>query len=1003
MTLSGEQRQAAHAGPLGAILIAAGPGTGKTFTMAERFCWLVETIKAPPTSILAVTFTDKAALELRERIARLLLERGLTSAARELDAAWIGTFHGVCTRLLSENAYLVGAPRELRVLDDVGQRLFQEEMKRRLLSGEQSIEESEAVTALTPEDVDDLLKRGLDFALKLKGRGVSPAQFHERALKLWDANNIAKRFDAPMAEKEAIEILHAVYSFYEGQLQEGQLADFDDLILRAIRALESVPAFRAQCRQRFQHILVDEFQDTNKIQLDLIRLLAADNFENVAAVGDLKQSIYGWRDADIENIRTRFPGRHLPLTRNHRSRQEICNLATDFIRRDIDFAGEPDLTAERGAGGRVRVVMAADSGREARLVAAEISRLRREGRRLGDIAILASSVRYLPSEFEDELRLAGIPYVTSGGAGFFDREEVKDVVALLRLVDDPLDDGALVRVLQGPVIRISDRGLYRLARRRLSVDEEGRRRTMHGKRLRDCLADSAVEGWPEFEPASARRTEAVLSVTDALGRKRDTLTVADLLNRLLEDSGYLRHVNLRAAREGPRGLLNLRKVYAMANRFERDAVLAGVSDFVRHLDEIMAAEIPVGEALEEAPDAVSLLTIHTAKGLEFPVVFLVNVKPPRARETERFFYDPDKLGLILKWWRGSIHPRHKREDPGREALVLSVQERRRTVYVGITRARDELYITASRPEARPEDIDPGTDDHFAEILQWALQNPDAADVISAEEPELAVALTRNEVSERATATVEAVLARLEQIDAGLPRHEMVAVAAPRALSFSQLHQFDLCPVRYRFAEVLRLPAAPDELLPKRAQTSGSTELGAAIHSALAAWHSRGGDLLSLYSGPDPGRDILERYLATPLAATPTIGVELDFNLRLGDTRVRGIVDRVCMLDGRTTLIDYKTNASLDAKLIESYSVQLRLYGLAAKHGLLPGGDDPRLMLYDLRNQKAIEVTRDDGGVEALIASAAERIAAGDFALRAEHANRPCFMCSYKPVCPDART
>src|SRR5207237_2154603 len=202
------------------------------------------------------------------------------------------------------------------------------------------------------------------------------------------------------------------YRSYEDALHAQGLRDFDDLLLEVIDALERVPEFRRRCRERFRYLIVDEFQDTNRIQLDFIRLAAADGFGNVTVVGDAKQSIYGWRDAEIDNIRGRFPGRPLPLTRNRRSYQEILDAATAFIRRDADFAEEPELVAQRGGSPQaqpVRVVMAADSAREARLVAAEIRKLVKAGRDFSDIAVLAHSVAHLPREFEDELRRHGIP------------------------------------------------------------------------------------------------------------------------------------------------------------------------------------------------------------------------------------------------------------------------------------------------------------------------------------------------------------------------------------------------------------------------------------------------------------------------------------------------------------------------------------------------------------------------------------------------------------------
>ncbi|TMB47898.1 MAG: ATP-dependent helicase, partial [Chloroflexi bacterium] len=639
-TLSTEQAAAAHGGPDGAFLIAAGPGTGKTFTATERFCWLVDQ-GVPEDHILAVTFSERAAEELRLRITNELSARRHDLGPQMLDSAWIGTFHGTCARLLDESAYLVGAPREMRVLDETGQRLFEQELMARLRSGATAPFDPDSFVALSVEDLDDLLRSGLRFLLKLKGRGITPSRFKERALELQVPSPPPKErsgqsgSDPAQAEREAIEVLFTIYQAYEDALHAQGLRDFDDLILEVIDALQRVPEFRRRCRERFRYLLVDEFQDTNRIQLELIRLLAADNFGNVTVVGDAKQSIYGWRDAEIENIRSRFPGQRLPLTHNRRSYQGILDCATNFIRRDPDFDSEPELVALRGTGDAspVTVVMAPDSRSEARTMAETIRRLHVSGRPFRDIAILAHSVRMLPREFEDELRRQGIPYVTSGGSGFFDRQEIKDVLALLRLTENPMDDGALVRILQGPIVRLPDSGMYRLASRRFGRS---------GMRLRDCFDEAMREGFPEMEPKVAAQARHLVELTDRIGRLRDALTVADILNRLLEESGYLRWAELRAQRDGsPRALLNLRKVFQLAGRFERDLALAGIGDFVRHLDQVIDAELPVGEAAEESSEAeaVSLLTIHAAKGLEFPVVFLVNLRPPRPRDTERLFFD----------------------------------------------------------------------------------------------------------------------------------------------------------------------------------------------------------------------------------------------------------------------------------------------------------------------------------------------------------------------------
>jgi ATP-dependent exoDNAse (exonuclease V) beta subunit len=331
-------------------------------------------------------------------------------------------------------------------------------------------------------------------------------------------------------------------------------------------------------------------------------------------------------------------------------------------------------------------------------------------------------------------------------------------------------------------------------------------------------------------------------------------------------------------------------------------------------------------------------------------------------------------------------------------------ERRRIVYVGLTRTKDALYVTATREEQSVRDIDVGGNgevDHFAEILSWAFAHPESSTVVEAEQLELPVIRVADGSGADGPAVVEAVLERWQHIR---PREEAIRprVDSGIELSFSQLHDFEVCPIRYRFSQVWGVPAPPDEMLPAFVRASGSSELGASVHAALAAWHVSGGDLLGIYKGPEAGREMLARYLAHPLAAAPTLGVELEFNLRLGDARVRGFVDRVCVVDGQTTLVDYKTNATLDARLIEAYSMQLRLYGLAARRGLLPGGLEPRLMLFDIRRGQLIEVAPDDEAVEARIAAATSRIAAGDFALGPEHAERPCTLCAFKAICTDAR-
>jgi ATP-dependent exoDNAse (exonuclease V) beta subunit len=336
-------------------------------------------------------------------------------------------------------------------------------------------------------------------------------------------------------------------------------------------------------------------------------------------------------------------------------------------------------------------------------------------------------------------------------------------------------------------------------------------------------------------------------------------------------------------------------------------------------------------------------------------------------------------------------------------VALATGERRRVVYVGLTRAKDELYVTATREEQSSAEVEVGDQDHFAEILSWALAHTEEATVVEAEQLELPAIEPTGESRNGTAAVVDEVLDSYELVRPR-PEDAKPRVAPELELSFSDLHDFELCPVRYRFRRVWGAPAPPDELLNRAARDSRSSELGAAVHAALAAWHAGGPDtdLHALYAGPESGVPMLERYAAHPLARARTLGVEVEFNLRLAGARVRGLVDRVCEMDGRTILIDYKTNASLDDKLRAAYTLQLRLYRLAAGRGLLPGGTSPDLVLFDMRRGEAITITPDDAAVEDRVAAVVGKITARDFALGPEHAERPCVLCAYRPICKDRR-
>lgn len=599
--LNPEQRLAAETTE-GPVLILAGAGTGKTRAITFRMANLISK-GTPAERILAVTFTNKAAEEMQNRVSDLLLRAGVPPAR-----PWISTFHSLCARLLRREAVHAGLPKDFAIYDDDDQLAAV-----KLAMGRLRIEED----ALTPRNV---LSR-ISYA---KNHGQSPEQLRAEAFGP-DTRKIADIFAA-----------------YEDLLKHSKAVDFDDLLLRSARLLRESADVRERWRARFAYVHVDEYQDTNRVQYDLLRLLANEQ-RNVCVVGDEDQSIYRWRGADVSillSFSQDFPSaKVVRLERNYRSTQAILDAAAAVVSNNPDRLGKT-LRAEKEKGANLRYYEARDAQAEAEFIAGEVERI------LGDDPDQTCAVEYRTNfqsrSFEEVFRRRGIRYKLVGGFSFYNRAEVKDALAYVRLTLHPEDDISLLRVLNVPA-----RGIGKT-----TVDA-----------LREIADREKLSLWDSIEslmtsPASTRAVAPLRSFRELVVRLReayDTKEPADFLRFLLEETGYMPMLRDRNTPDDVARMENLEELA----RAVAESQESGES-FTDFLD--AAALVSDADAFEDKP-GVTLITLHSTKGLEFDHVFLTGLEE----------------GICP-------HSRSVNEDKG-------IEEERRLVYVGMTRARNSLTLT----------------------------------------------------------------------------------------------------------------------------------------------------------------------------------------------------------------------------------------------------------------------------------------------------------------------
>ncbi len=605
--LNEPQRDAVTHGE-GPLLILAGAGSGKTRVLTHRIAYLLRTGQARADEILAITFTNKAAQEMRERVELLV--------GRATRAMWVMTFHSACARMLRADAHRLGYTRQFTIYDAADSR------------------------RLIKKCLDDL-----DIDVKRFTPRAMQSQISDAKNKLRSADDYRQMVGSYFEQTAA-----DVYEHYEREIHRMNAMDFDDLLFRAVNLLELFQEVRDRYSNAFRWVLVDEYQDTNHAQYRWLQLLASEH-RNLSVVGDDAQSIYMFRGADIRNILAftdDYPDAHeVKLEQNYRSTQMILSAANAVIANNRSQV-EKNLWTEVGEGDPVRVRELADEHAEARFVAAEIQRMVDEGVSRSELAVFYRT-NAQSRVLEDMLVRAGIGYQVIGGTKFYDRAEIKDAVAYLIFIVNPQDQGAFTRIANSPKRGLGQTSLSRVLSHADSID------------VPVWEAAEQPEAVPGLGTAAQKALNRFMSTMERLRERAEANPpVGELVQELLAETGYIDALQAERTIEAQGRIENLEELVQVAREYDATAEEGSLTQFLEQISLLADAD-----NLRDDEGLVTLMTIHNAKGLEFPIVFIIGMED-------------------------GVFPHSRAMDEG------DVEEERRLAYVGITRAMRDITLTWAR-------------------------------------------------------------------------------------------------------------------------------------------------------------------------------------------------------------------------------------------------------------------------------------------------------------------
>ncbi len=595
----------------GPLLVLAGAGSGKTRVLAHRIAYLIEERQVNPWNILAITFTNKAAGEMKERVGR--------TVAYGADSVWVSTFHSTCVRILKRHCEALGYGTNFSIYDSDDQKTLVRQVLKKL-------------------DVDTKLYKDramLSYISDAKDRLVSPAAFEEEA--------------ADFREKK----IGLIYKTYQEELFQNNAMDFDDLIVKTVELFKTCPEVLEYYQERFRYIMVDEYQDTDHAQFKLVELLAA-KYRNLCVVGDDDQSIYRFRGADVHNIldfETTFPGaRVVKLEQNYRSTKNILAAANEVICNNYSRKGK-ELWTANDQGDVVRYHQFGSGEEEADFISGSLKKLAGEGRDWKDLAVLYRT-NAQSRLLEEYCIRQNVPYLLVGGVNFYQRKEIKDILAYLKTIANGVDDLAVLRIINVPRRGIGAATIGKIA----AFASE------HGLHLYDGV--KAVGQVPGIGKA-AQKVKAFADQIEAFRKIAEDpeKSVGDLIQAILDDTGYQKELEEDGEDGGEGRLENIQELISKAVGYSEEEEMPTLDGFLEQV--ALVADV---DRMDEDQSRVTLMTLHSAKGLEFPVVFLAGMEDGLFPSSQSIFAED------------------------RSAL----EEERRLCYVGITRAMESLVMTGAR-------------------------------------------------------------------------------------------------------------------------------------------------------------------------------------------------------------------------------------------------------------------------------------------------------------------
>lgn len=1039
--LTQEQQEAVLFPASGRLRISAGAGSGKTEVLTRRIDGLLKQgIK--PTELVAITYTQKAASEMKTRLTE---KRKLPSSV--LRSMEVSTFHSFLNKFLKLDPFGAGIDSSITTIEantreilllDLAER-FAEQYGDRIINGER---------ALGPELADKLIKEFPNALSKIRRYLLGPGEFYRKAKQALET----REPKATELEFKTLEWLFIFYSIYMEEIEKRNLIDFDEILIRSQNLVKEMRDSGILPERRV--FLIDEFQDNNPNQFGIVEEFCRDRESQICVVGDEKQSIYRFQGANVDTFRGFTSDQDIILKDNFRSYAEVINLADSFLEKSGDIGKMfVKQEARRGNSPRYPAISCLLTPDEMPLpiISQQLAEFirdtvasgmtipdRKNGGemrpiRYGDIAIILSSVKNLPSDFEDALSALQIPYVMSGGFGLYDRSEIAELLAFLKILVQPNDDFSVVKILTGPLYGLNDSDLTKLS--------------IEGKFENVNLLPRILAMKEEDLPEEARNFRTLYI---SLKERANKPGLVNLCHTIIEQAGFYEYSATQKSELKRRRMNNnIAKFIGIVRNFEQNGVFTSLRDFLKQVERTRSADIDEDEAglgLDDG-DAVKIMTIHKSKGLEFPLVIVPFLKSHQNRSSEKIVYD-DQFGLIVNENTSKLASPAYGAYKEREKNEAASEEFRK-LYVAFTRAEDLLVITgALKHSIPPEDIDKPITEPICHVRQIIEANPAIGKVMTINEwPYLLNQWLEAGKGEPVKASEQVtVKPDIDMLENGIKAIGSFLEARGNAISTIQDNEKDIfslqelalfkeCPRKYYFASV---HAGSFEERTERFPTL----VGKLAHETIRLFHENEGHkiasskeaidlaeslldkLIPCYAGsksmPDDGEEkmtlkelkartmlLLNRYVESDLSKQEPWMFEAEVNVKFDSSKetkpffIRGFADRVDKDEGGSVrIIDFKTREYSEAAH-EGYKRQLALYRIASNRGIL--GETgclnfPSSYIAYL-NPKGLDLREIEPDLEGFDEEAAKVVAA----IRKEHnwyakITKHCNQCPFRMLC-----